>query len=266
MGLLAKATAMREQWEKEATLQNTIETPKPSVKKTTHPKLRKIVAAFFAVGLLMHSNTPKNNNQLNASSKHLSNQTKIELEINKPELEKNLTEKINQVFQPDITHSVISEQDRDDLARLIYGEAGRDIHDWIEVLHTVLNRYASPLFENNIHDIVTAKNQYVGYSAKHPVLPEFRDVVDFVINDWETNGCQTIDDCNHYYFITGRKGYWNSFEISPKNSKGEWVDFSKKRYEAPEHYCPTAQSQATRYQLMKKYQATRIQTDSTRTK
>ncbi|MCQ2382565.1 MAG: hypothetical protein MJ060_01855 [Clostridia bacterium] len=115
-------------------------------KKSAHPKLCKLVAALFAVGLTLHSNTPRNTNQLSAAINRFNSQTKIELNVTKPELENVLTEKINQVFKPDLTHSVISNQDRDDLARLIYGEAGRDIHDWIEVLHTVINRYAFSAF------------------------------------------------------------------------------------------------------------------------
>lgn len=258
MGLLAKATAMREQWEKEATLQNTIETPKPPVKKTTHPKLRKLVAALFAVGLIMHGNTPKNNNQLSASIKQLNTMPKIELETVQPTQEQTLNAKINQIFNYDYTHSVVSDAERNNLARLVYGEAGPDIIDWIEVIHTVLNRYASPLFKGSINDIITAENQYIGFSADHPVITEIREVVDFVVNDWEAHDCQEIDDCNHFYFVTDIRGVCNKYKISPKGSHGSWAS-TKDEYE---HYCPTAQSQATRYKLMKKYQAARIQTES----
>ncbi len=258
MGLLAKATAMREQWEKEATLQNTIETPKTTVKKNTHPKLRKLVAALFAVGLTIHANTPKNAIQLNASNKQLNTMTKIELEAVHPTQEQTLNAKIDQIFNHDYTYSVVSDAERDNLARLVYGEAGPSIIDWIEVIHTVLNRYASPLFKGSINDIITAKNQYIGFNTNNPVIAKIREVVDFVVNDWEAHDRQEIDDCNHFYFVTDIRGVCNKYKISPKGSHGSWTA-TKDEYE---HYCPTAERQAAGYQLMKKYQAARLQTES----
>ena len=98
-----------------------------------------------------------------------------------------------------------------------------------------------------MNDIITAKNQYVGFSANHPVDSKLRELVDFVIDEWEAKGCQQVENCDHYYFVTGKPGICNKFEISAKGSQGLWVDTAKKQYAELQHYCPTAIDQAARF-------------------
>ncbi len=292
MGLLAKATAMREQWE-QATKQTVNQTlkiepkkpvqplsttkklyhTKPVVKKhlkplkvmrpvtksTSHPKLRKLATALFLVGLTLNSKAAKNATSLNASSKQLNSMPQIELEIAQSDLEQALTAKIDRIFEQDFTHSVVSEAERDNLARLLYGEAGPDIHDKLEVLHTVFNRYASPLFKGTINDIITAKNQYIGYKPTHPVTPENRAIVDSAVDDWEKHGCQKVDGCNHYYFITGKQGHYNLFEESPEGSNGRWVNKDNKVYSQPEHSCVSTDRQVHNHELIQHYKTMRQQ-------
>ncbi len=277
MGLLARATVMREQWGQTVKVESKplvlplktkklhhtkpvvkrnlkpMKAMRPVTKKTSHPKLRKLATALFLVGLTLNSKTIKNTTSLNASIKQ-STMPKIELEVVQPEIEQALTAKIDHLFDQDFTHSVVSEAERDNLARLVYGEAGPDIIDWIEVIHTVLNRYASPLFKGTINDIITAENQYLGFNAKHPVIPEIREVVDFIVNDWEAHGCQEIDDCNHYYFVTDIPGTCNKYKISPKGSHGSWLASLGESYE---HYCPTAKRQAKSFKLKQYYKVAR---------
>lgn len=282
MGLLARATAMREQWGQTVKVESKplvlplktkklhhtkpvvkkhlkpMKAMRPVTKKTSHPKLRKLATALFLVGLTLNSKTIKNTTSLNASIKQ-STMPKIELEVVKPEIEQALTAKIDHLFDQDFTHSVVSEAERDNLARLLYGEAGPDIHDKIEVLHTVFNRYASPLFKGTINDIITAENQYIGYKPTHPVTAENRAIVDSVVNDWEEHGCQKIDGCNHYYFITGKKGHYNLFEESPEGSDGRWVNPNKKVYSEPEHSCVATEKQVHNHELIQHYKTMRQQ-------
>lgn len=269
MGLLAKATAYLEQKQNlieksQLTPTNTNEKPAPTnvnqntsvqlsqannqintttatkTKKKTKrhlPKLRKLAMSCL-VGLTLQS----------ASTFNLSYKT-IDWKMQYMEIEQNLTqdpqiEKYIESFQKGLK-SRVSNQERDLLARMLYGEAGRGV-DPFEVLHTVLNRMSSPLFKGSITEIVTAKNQYVGYRAENPVTPAYRRMVDIVVEDWEANGCQHIDGCNHYYFVTGIPSVCNKFEISA-DPQGAWVPSAKKQYEKLLHYCDVAQKQAERY-------------------
>ena len=142
--------------------------------------------------------------------------------------------------------SKVTKQDREVLARMLYGEAGRGA-DPFEILHTVLNRASSPLFKGSITDIVLQKNQYVGYSPDLPLTNDYLTMVDMAIADWEANNCQKIDGCNHYYFVTGIPGVCNKFEISPENNNGRWVPKSLKKYAKLQEYCPVATEQAERF-------------------
>lgn len=151
-----------------------------------------------------------------------------------------------QQFQQSL-NSRVSEQERNLLAQMLYGEAGRGA-DPFEILHTVLNRVASPLFPNDITTIVTTKGQYVGYRPQNPVTKAYRRIVDIVIEDWEANNYQKIDGCNHYYFVTGIRSICNKFEISPDN-QGAWIASPEKKYAKMRHYCDIANEQAKRYSI-----------------
>ena len=142
--------------------------------------------------------------------------------------------------------STVTRAEREALARMLYGEAGRGA-DPFEILHTVFNRASSPLFKGSLLDIVTQKNQYVGYSPKHPLTNDYLTMVDMAIDYWEAHGCKKIDGCEHYYFVTGITGVCNKFEISPTNNNGKWIPSSSKKYAKLRHYCPVATDQAKRY-------------------
>lgn len=142
--------------------------------------------------------------------------------------------------------SRVSKYDREVLARMLYGEAGRGA-DPFEILHTVFNRASSPLFKGSLLDIVTQKNQYVGYSPKHPLTNDYLTMVDMAIDYWEAHGCKKIDGCDHYYFVQGIAGVCNEFEISPEDNYGKWVPTKDKKYAKMRQYCPVATDQAKRY-------------------
>ncbi len=281
MGLLAKATAMREQWEQEeklkvetakliepvqptksvATVQPTLKqtttksekshklsTLKPEIKKPSKNrfkqfksrKLRYVAAAIFALSLSLQPIAPRTANNSQVSNPRLNSNNTIVRQSN-PEIDKLIDE-----FIQGLQHrSKISAADRDDLARLVYGEAGRSLADATEVIHTVLNRTASPLFDSTLHDVITAKNQYIGYSPKHPVDPKLRELVDFVVDEWESNQYHAIDDCDRYYFRTGIPCVSNQFEITPKGTQGRWTN--NKHYDEIGHYCQHAVNQAERF-------------------
>jgi len=142
--------------------------------------------------------------------------------------------------------STVTRAEREALARMLYGEAGRGA-DPFEILHTVFNRASSPLFKGSLLDIVTQKNQYVGYSPKHPLTNDYLTIVDMGVDYWEAHNCEKIDGCDHYYFVQGIAGVCNEFEISPKNSNGKWVPTKDKKYAKMRNYCPVATDQAKRY-------------------
>ncbi|MBR4418553.1 MAG: hypothetical protein IKT33_00960 [Clostridia bacterium] len=142
--------------------------------------------------------------------------------------------------------SRVSKYDREVLARMLYGEAGRGA-DPFEILHTVLNRASSPYFKGSLADIVKQKNQYLGYNQNNPLTKDYLTMVDMAIDYWEASGCKKIEGCNHYYFVTGISGICNKFEISPKNNYGKWVPTKDKKYAKMRNYCPVATDQANRY-------------------
>ena len=151
---------------------------------------------------------------------------KIELE-KQAERNRAINQSVNEFTQG--LQSKVTQYEREVLARMLYGEAGRGA-DPFEILHTVLNRASSPLFKGSLADIVLQKGQYVGYSEEHPLTKDYLTMVDMAIADWEANGCQKIEGCDHYYFVTGIAGVCNKFEISPANNHGRWVPTKDKKY------------------------------------
>lgn len=197
-------------------------------------KLRRLITAF-ALGLTV-AQTPLTN--VGHFSQH---PIKLEpAQLDAVQVQKNIDR-----FAQQLRGSSVSNQERDILAKMLYGEAGLGT-DPFEVLHTVLNRKASPLFKGSIADIVTAPNQYLGYKETNPVTPAFRRIVDIVVDDWEANGEKAVDGCHHYYFVTGIAGNCNKFEIS-HDHQGKWVSGKNKQYAKLKHYCPVAEQQAARY-------------------
>lgn len=221
-----------------------------TIKKAYQPQLRRYAATILALGLSLQTIEPRTMNHHDMALQQWTNwdiTPRVEVTVPNQPKPTNFSQ-FRDFFTKDIHRSIFTEQDRDDLARLLYGEAGRNLADAVEVLHTVLNRYASPLFKGNMHEIITAKNQYVGYSTQHPVDRKLRALVDYVIDEWEAHGCQAIDHCDHYYFRTGDAGICNQFEIAPAGSQGRWVKPAQKQFEEKGHYCPNANDQAVRFE------------------
>ena len=217
---------------------------KPVVKHS-RPKLKKLAVSFM-MGLALQSATPlgffnfgksKHKGTVIERVKYQPIQTPTDAEIAK-HLE---------IFQKGLK-SRVTPTERELLAKMLYGEAGRGA-DPFEVLHTVLNRMASPLFKGSITNIVTEKNQYVGYRPSNPVKANYLRIVNMVVDEWEANGCQKIEGCNHYYFVTGIPGVCNKFEISA-DPDGRWVPHAEKQYAEMKHYCNVATNQAIRFDTM----------------
>lgn len=73
------------------------------------------------------------------------------------------------------------------VAKTIYGEAGADWITYQEkacVAWIICNRVDSPRWENSIEEIVTAENQFHGYSEFHPVTKECYRVAEDVLTRW----------------------------------------------------------------------------------
>lgn len=216
-------------------------------KKAYQPRFRQYAAMVMALGLSLQSAEPRT----------LNTQLELQHQLNwslTPNIEQTVEPRPAQpkfdafvdVFTKDLNKQYFSEQDRNDLARLLYGEAGPSFADMTEILHVIFNRLNSPLFHGNLHDIITAKNQFVGYKPNQVVDPEIRKFVDWYL-DVEIKGRPKSEECNRYYFVTGIKGKCNKFENSPVGSHGEWVPAAHKHYDEPGHYCQHAVAQANRY-------------------
>ena len=203
------------------------------VKQGRFKKLKRLITAF-AVGLTV-AQTPL----LNRGCPVPSNQpSKLEVNMDLQAMQKTIDQ-----FASNL--GGVNNYERNVMAKMLYGEAGLGT-DPFEVLHTVLNRMASPLFKGGVEEIIKQPGQYLGYSDENPVTPAYRRMVDLVVDEWEANGKQAVTGCNHYYFVTGVANVCNKFEIS-RDNQGKWVAPRHKQYEKLRHYCPVAQQQAANY-------------------
>ena len=213
----------------------TVEDHQQKVKQNRFKKLKHLITAF-AVGLTI-AQTPLTN-----VARPVNQPTKLEVKEITPAEEAAAMKRIDQFAQ---SLGKVSNYERNVMAKMLYGEAGLGT-DPFEVLHTVLNRKASPLFKGSIADIITQPGQYIGYKDTNPITPAFRRMVDIVVDDWEANGKTEVKGCDHYYFVTGIAGNCNKFEKA-RGNHGQWVAPRNKQYEKLRHYCPVAEQQATRY-------------------
>lgn len=216
-------------------------------KKAYQPRFRQYAAMVMALGLSLQSAEPRTlNTQLELQHQLNWSITPTIEQTVKPRPAQPKFDAFVDVFTKDLNKPYFSEQDRDDLARLLYGEAGPSFADMSEIMHVIFNRVDSPLFHGSLHDVITAANQFTGYKPNQVVDPDIRKYVDWYI-DVECNGRPGAEACNRYYFVTGIKGKCNKFEISPTGSQGKWVAASHKHYDEPGHYCQHAVDQANRY-------------------
>ena len=225
----------------------TVEDHKQDVKQNRFKKLKHLITAF-AVGLTI-AQTPLTN-----VGCPVNQPTKLEVKEITPAEEAEAMKRIDQFAQ---SLGKVSNSERNIMAKMLYGEAGLDT-DPFEVLHTVLNRKASPLFKGSIADIITQPGQYIGYQDSNPITPAYRRMVDLVVDEWETSGKTEVKGCDHYYFVTGIAGVCNKFEKAHGNH-GKWVAPRNKQYEKLKHYCPVAQQQAARYHQQYGYENARGQ-------
>ena len=235
-------TAAKKTKVKSVSTTTTAKKSKPLIKHS-RPKLKKFVAGFM-MGLALQTATPLSFFNFNKSKKYKG--TVIERAKYQPVQTPNEAEIVKhlEAFKQGLQLRV-TPTERELLAKMLYGEAGRGA-DPFEVLHTVLNRKASPLFKGSIADIVTAPNQYVGYRASNPVTANYLRIVNMVVDEWIANGGEKIDGCNRYYFVTGKAGDCNMFEES-EDLNGRWVPHAEKKYAALHDYCPLATNQSIRY-------------------
>ena len=209
-------------------------------KRSRRHKLRRLVlSAMFGLGLTTAMPSALNRMLLPTDLTWGKSQTQEHSVHNHT----NVDQAIEQ-FQKGLT-SRVSNAERDMIAQMVYGEAGRGA-DPFEVIHTVLNRMSSPLFKSTAADIITQKDQYIGYKATNPITHEYRRMVDIAVDDWEANGCQKVSGCDHFYFVTGIPNVCNKFEIS-HDHQGHWVSNDQKDYAPMQHYCAVATDQAARY-------------------
>lgn len=72
------------------------------------------------------------------------------------------------------------------LAKTIWGEArGLSKEGWEKVVWCILNRVDDPRFPNNIIDVITAPNQFHGYSSSYPCKDEMYELALNTIWKWQ---------------------------------------------------------------------------------
>lgn len=117
------------------------------------------------------------------------------------------------------------------MAKLLYGEC-RGVKSRAEqaaVAWCVLNRFDNPRFGGEtIYDVITAKNQFMGYKESNPVTNDLRELAEDVLNRWhrEKMGESPVGRTlpKDYVYFVGRDGH-NWFSAVWKS--GEYFDFNK---------------------------------------
>lgn len=123
------------------------------------------------------------------------------------------------------------EEDIIAMAKLLYGEC-RGVKSKAEqaaVAWCVLNRFDNPRFGGEtIYDVITAKNQFMGYKETNPVTDELYELAKDVMYRWhrEQMGCSPVGRTlpKEYVYFVGKNGHnW----FSAKWKSGEYFDFDK---------------------------------------
>lgn len=103
------------------------------------------------------------------------------------------------------------------IAKTVYGEArGCSKIQQSAVVWCILNRLDDGYWGDTIKSVVTAKSQFSGYSASHPVTDEIKELVEDVLFRWnmERNGATNIGRTlpeRFMYFHSDGTGYKNIF-------------------------------------------------------
>lgn len=120
--------------------------------------------------------------------------------------------------------SILSQREREVLAKLLYGEANHgDLSDCERsmVIWVVFNRFDSNIswFGNTIEEIVTRSGQFVGYRENNPVTRENLNLVDDVARRWTREKATRCSDegrtipKDFLFFVTDENtpGFHNAF-------------------------------------------------------
>ena len=76
--------------------------------------------------------------------------------------------------------------DAEYIAKTIWGEArGCSPTEQAKVVWCILNRVDDGRFGNNIIEVITAPNQFIGYSPSHPVTDEHYQIAVDTIDKWQ---------------------------------------------------------------------------------
>lgn len=152
----------------------------------------------------------------------------VTMEVEEPEPEI-IEPVVTDIVEPEPEEPVVeypqlwTEKDATALAKMLYGEAlgvgtlelwnGHAVSGDCQkaaVIWTVLNRYDAG-FEDSIYEVVTARDQYHGYSKRHPVDEELLALTYDVLDRWnrekygETDVGRVIP--NDYFWFKGDGDY-----------------------------------------------------------
>ena len=114
-------------------------------------------------------------------------------------------------------HVYFTEEEVSYIAKTVYGEArGCSKIQQSAVVWCILNRLDNGYWGDSIKSVVTAKSQFSGYSASHPVTDEISELVEDVLYRWNieksgaTNIGRTLPE-RFLYFHSDGTGYKNIF-------------------------------------------------------
>lgn len=109
-----------------------------------------------------------------------------------------------------------TEFDAETIAKAVWGEArGCSRDEQKLVVWCICNR--ADVYDMALYDVVTAKNQFTGYSRKHPVDEDILEVVYEVLEDWERGERALVLEPyakdSMYLYFNGRDGHnWFRYE------------------------------------------------------
>ena len=104
-----------------------------------------------------------------------------------------------------------AERDIDMLTRMIWGEArGCAYEEQALCVWVVLNRLDDGRYGDTIEAVVSAQNQFIGYSPTHPIAGDIRTVVEEVLEAWASGeDAPTLPpyaETSDYLYFSGRLG------------------------------------------------------------
>lgn len=119
-------------------------------------------------------------------------------------------EKSDKLVQPPPVSSKLAypyeDYEVDMLAQMVWGEArGCDPEEQKLTVWCALNRARD--WDLSIEEVLTAKNQFAGYSEAHPIDPEIRELCQEVVEAWAAGGVALVlppyANSSDYYWFRG---------------------------------------------------------------